>query len=150
MGDVPTRRRPTLRRADALTNFLRYLEDVARAVLGRDALGITALLRKRTATHLPREVREELLMLSRAPRDSLRAPVQFFRFQHRMTQLAVGGERLPTAQTELQLDPLAPAGVVRLPLDGDRRIAALNPAGNTREDAATDSSLRPPKRRGRR
>jgi len=152
VGDAPIRRRPTLRRADALTNFLRYLEEVARTVFMRDALGITALLRKRTATHLPREVREELLMLSRAPRDNLRAPVQFLRFQHRMTQLAVGGERLPTAQTELQLDPLAPAGVVRRPLDGERRTAALNPTGTREEaeDGATDSPLRPPRRRGQR
>lgn len=150
MGETPARRRPTLRRADALTNFLRYLEDVARAVLTRDALGITALLRKRTATHLPREVREELLMLSRVPRDSLRAPVQFFRFQYRMTQLAIGGERLPTAQTELQLDPLAPAGIVRRPLDADRRTAALNPTGNATEEAATESTSRRRKRPGRR
>ena len=87
------------RDADPLARFLRYLEEIEDAVLARDAMRITALLRKRTATHLPREVREELLAISRMPRDSLRAPVQFLRFQHRMTQLAAGGERLPTAQT---------------------------------------------------
>jgi hypothetical protein len=138
VADAPRLRRPTLRRADALANFLRYLEDVARAVLSRDALSITALLRKRTATHLPREVREELLMLYRAPRDSLRAPVQFLRFQHRMTQLAIGGERLPTAQTELPLDSPASAGAVRRAV-GDRRTAALNQAGDARDGSSDES-----------
>lgn len=158
MDEPIPRRRPTLRRADALTNFLRYLDGVAHAVLARDAMAITALLRKRTATHMPREVREELLMLSRASRDNLRAPVQFLRFQHRMTQLAIGGERLPTAQTELHLDPPAPAGVVRRP-DGDRRTAAANPAGDAHADASSaapadattiDPLSRPPTPRGQR
>jgi len=94
----------------------------------RDALQVTALLRKRTATHLPRAVREELLVLSRAPRDSLRAPVQFLRFQHRMTELARGGERLPTAQTELELEAPAAAGSIRR-RDGDERRAAAGDAG---------------------
>jgi hypothetical protein len=100
------------------------LEEIETAVLGRQALRITALLRKRTATHLPREVREELLALSRAPRESLRAPVRFLQFQHRMTQLALAGEPLPTAQTELHLDPPAAVGVIRLRADERRPAAA--------------------------
>ena len=95
----------------------------------RDAMRVTALLRKRTATHMPRAVREELLFLSRAPRDSLRAPVQFLRFQHRMTELARGGERLPTAQTQLDLTPPPVAGSVRR-RDGDDRRAAAGDAGD--------------------
>lgn len=97
----------------------------------RDAMQVTALLRKRTATHLPRSVREELLLLSRAPRDSLRAPVQFLRFQHRMAELARGGERLPTAQTELELERPAIAGTVRR-RDADERRAAAGDAGENR------------------
>lgn len=109
------------RREDPLRRFLAYLVEIEQALMSRDALRVTALLRKRTATHLPREVREELLMISRAPRDSLRAPIRFLRFQHRMTQLAAGGEKLPTAQTELRLEPRAQTGVIRR--DG-RRAAA--------------------------
>ncbi|MGH9888148.1 MAG: hypothetical protein ACREBE_21630, partial [bacterium] len=97
----------------------------------REALQVTALLRKRTATHLPREVREELLMLSRAPRESLRAPVQFLRFQHRMTQLARLGEGLPTAQMELPLEP-AEAGEIRRRGVDERRPAASNPIDSAR------------------
>lgn len=108
------------RREDALTRFLAYLVEIERALVRHDAMGVTALLRKRTATHLPREVREELLGISRAPRESLRAPVQFLRFQHRMHQLALGGERLPTAQTELSLESNRPEGSVRR----DERVAA--------------------------
>lgn len=119
------------RASDQLQRFLVYLQEIEEALLRRDAMQVTALLRKRTATHLPRPVREELLLLSRTPRDSLRAPVQFLRFQHRMTELARGGERLPTAQTELELEPPLAAGTVRRPGADDRRAAAGD-AGETR------------------
>ncbi len=109
--------------ASGLTSFLGYLDDIERAVLGRDALRLTSLLRKRTASHLPREVREELLMLSRAPRESYRAPVQLLRFRHRMRQLAAGGERLLTAQTELRLEPPASAGQARRRTAAERQAA---------------------------
>jgi hypothetical protein len=112
------------RRDDPLTRFLAYMVEIENALLRRDAMSVTALLRKRTATHMPREVREELLMISRAPRESLRAPVQFLRFQHRMRQLAQGGERLPTAQTELSLEPKRGSGIVRR----DERVAAARDA----------------------
>jgi len=104
---------PARRARDPLAAFLRYVEEIEHAVLARDSLRITSLLRKRTATHLPREVREELLLVSRMSRDSLRAPVQFFRFQHRMTQLAIAKEPLPTAQTELHFDVAPPTGSIR-------------------------------------
>jgi hypothetical protein len=112
---------------EALAKFLRYLAEIEEALARREALRVTALLRKRTATHLPREVREELLLLSRASRDSLRAPVQFLRFQYRMTQLARAGEGLPTAQTELQLEPRAEAGEIRRRALDERRPAAAAP-----------------------
>ena len=124
---------PARRRSNPLANFLAYLEEIENAVLARQALRITALLRKRTATHLPREVREELLLLSRAPRESLRAPVRFLQFQHRMTQLARAGEGLPTAQHELPLEPSIFAGVVRLRPD-ERRPAAAELADDAELD----------------
>jgi hypothetical protein len=117
----PARRR---RETDRLARFLMYLGEVEDAIMHRDAMRVTALLRKRTATHMPREVREELLMLSRAPRESLRAPVRFLRFQHRMTQLAAAGERLPTAQMELRLESRLGSGVVRVRGLDERRAAA--------------------------
>jgi hypothetical protein len=115
------------REHDAVARFLRYLEEIEQAVLHRESLRLTALLRKRTATHLPREVREELLMISREARGSLRAPVSFLRFQHRMTQLAAGGEGLPVAQTELHLEPPATAGEIRRRIRDERREAASDP-----------------------
>ena len=127
------RRRP----ANGLRPFLEYLEEIENAVLRRDSLRVTALLRKRTATHLPRSVREELLFISRQPRESLRAPVQFLRFQHRMTQLSKSEGRLPTAQTELRLEPPAPAGSIRRRPSDDRRSAACDPADDIPGDAAS-------------
>jgi hypothetical protein len=121
------------RAIEALARFLAYLEQIEAAVLAHEPLRITALLRKRTATHLPREVREELLMLSRASRDSLRAPIRFLRFQHRMQQLASGGEGLPTAQIEMSLESPADAGEIRRN-DGERRPAASDPIDGDRYD----------------
>jgi hypothetical protein len=125
------------RDSDPLANFRRYLEEIEVAVLNRDAMLITSLLRKRTATHLPREVREELLALSRMSRESLRAPVQFLRFQHRMAELAAGGERLLTAQTELRLDPPAFEGAIRRPTLDDR-AAASQPKPGPSDDSGED------------
>ena len=119
---------------DQLERFLGYVREIEEALMRRDAMQVTALLRKRTATHLPRPVREELLLLSRAPRDSLRAPVQFLRFQHRMIELARGGERLPTAQTELELERAPVAGAIRR-RDGEERRAAAGGAGEHQDEA---------------
>ena len=125
---------PARRHANPLANFLAYLEEIESAVIAREALRITALLRKRTATHLPREVREELLSLSRAPRESLRAPVRFLQFQHRMTQVALAGEGLPTAQTELPLEPAPVSGVIRIRPDERRPAAAELYDGDAPDD----------------
>ena len=130
MADSRAERRR--RDSGALAKFLRYLQEIDEAVMRRESLRLTSLLRKRTAMHMPREVREELLMLSRASRESLRAPVQFLRFQHRMTQLAIGGEGLLGAQTELRFEPAAPAGEIRR-RDRDDRRAASDPIGPPRD-----------------
>ena len=144
MADTPARRirtrKPRNAGADKLAGFLAYLNDIEEALGARDWLGLAALLRKRLGSHLPREVREELLMLSRAPRTSLRAPVQFLRFQHRMTQLARAGEPMPTAQTDIELEAEADMGTVRRPNYGDRRAAA-EPLAGTRDDDASEPGL---------
>jgi hypothetical protein len=138
------------RESNSLTSFLEYLEEIETAVVNRDSLRVTALLRKRTATHLPRAVREELLMLSRASRDSLRAPVQFLRFQHRMTALAKTEPRLPTAQTELQLESPASAGTIRRREASARRSAACDQSDDggdesqDRDDQRDDPGREPP------
>ena len=124
------------RRADdPLTIFLAYLREIEQTLLNRNWAQLTALLRKRRSSHLPREVREELVMLSRESRHSFRAPVQFLRFQHRMMQLALGGEPMPTVQTELALDSDADLHAVRRADPESRRVAASdrrfkNPQGD--------------------
>jgi len=113
-----------------MTKLVAYLGELEGAFLARNSLRVTALLRRRMAAHLPREVREELMVLSRAPRDSLRAPVQFYRFEHRMSQLAKGGERLLAAQMELRLDPRAGGAARRRA----RSAAARDPAEPRQDD----------------
>lgn len=139
MTDTPShrarRRRSHDGAGDKLANVLEYLSDIEEVLGTRDWMGLAALLRKRVGSNLPREVREELLMLSRAPRTSLRAPVQFLRFQHRMTQLAKAGEPMPTAQTEMRLEPEAEVGMVRRP-NGERRAAA-DPLSSPRDEDAS-------------
>jgi len=113
-----------------MAKLVAYLGELERAFLARNSLRVTALLRRRMAGHLPRDVREELMVLSRAPRDSLRAPVQFYRFEHRMAQLARGGERLLAAQMELRLDPRVGGAARRRA----RSAAAHEPAEPERDD----------------
>jgi hypothetical protein len=119
------------RSTDALmAKLVVYLGELESAFLARNALRVTALLRRRMAANLPREVREELMVLSRSPRDSLRAPVQFYRFEHRMAQLAKGGERLAAAQMELRLDARVGGAARRRA----RSAAARDPAEADRND----------------
>jgi hypothetical protein len=119
-------RKTNLERRPADTTMERlsaYLDELEAALVARNSLRVTALLRRRIAAHIPREVREELMVLSRLPRNSHRAPIQFYRFEHRVAQLWRGGERLPTAQLELRLDARA-SGAVRRPT---RSAAARDP-----------------------
>jgi hypothetical protein len=118
--DVLQRRRAD----DPLSIFLKYLSEIEQTLINRNWTQLATLLRKRRSSHLPREVREELVLLSRSPRTSFRAPVRFLRFQHRMLQLALAGEPMPMVQTELELEPPATPHDVRRIDDGKRRVAA--------------------------
>ena len=115
---------PRRRADDPLSIFLAYLAEIEQTLINRNWGQLATLLRKRRSSHLPREVREELVSLSRAPRSSFRAPVRFLRFQHRMTQLALAGEPMPTVQTELELESTTPSQGIRRIDDGPRRVAA--------------------------
>lgn len=118
--DVIQRRRAN----DPLSIFLAYLAEIEQTLINRNWTQLSTLLRKRRSSHLPREVREELILLSRSSRTSFRAPVRFLRFQHRMLQLALAGEPMPMVQTELDLDPAATTHDIRRLDDGSRQVAA--------------------------
>lgn len=126
-------RKTNLERRSADTTMERlsaYLDELEAALVARNSLRVTALLRRRVAAHIPREVREELMVLSRLPRNSHRAPIQFYRFEHRISELSRGGERLPTAQLELRLDARASGAVRRR----TRSAAARDPDQRTRKN----------------
>jgi hypothetical protein len=85
-----------------LAVLIAYLDEIVDAVDSRDRAVIPALLADAMATHLPREVREELAMFA-GQRGGFRAPIRFLRFRFRMLQLAAGEEPFDDPQLELEL-----------------------------------------------
>ena len=86
-----------------LAVLIAYLDEIVNAVDRRDRAGIPLLLADALATHLPREVREELAMFAAQPPGAFRVPIRFLRFRFRMLQLAAGEEPLEEPQLELDL-----------------------------------------------
>ena len=88
--------------ARELAVLMAYLDEIVDAVDSRDRDAIPLLLGDPLATHLPREVREELSMFA-AQRGGFRAPIRFLRFRFRMQQLAAAEEPFEDPQLELEL-----------------------------------------------
>lgn len=85
-----------------LAVLIAYLEEIVRAIDHRERMAIPPLLDDVLATHLPREVREELALFA-AQRGGFRAPIRFLRFRFRMLQLAASEEPFDDPQLELDL-----------------------------------------------
>ena len=86
-----------------LAVLIAFLDEIVSAVDRRARAEIPELLADAMATHLPREVREELAMFGAKPSSGFRAPIRFLRFRFRMLQLAAGEEQLEAPQLELDL-----------------------------------------------
>lgn len=86
-----------------LAILVAYLDGIVSAIDRRARGEIPALLSDAMATHLPRDVREELSMFAAQPSGGFRAPIRFLRYRFRMTQLAAGEESLDDPQLELDL-----------------------------------------------
>jgi hypothetical protein len=93
---------PDAARVD-LAVLIAYLDEIVHAIDRRERAEIPPLLRDAMATHLPREVREELSMFSGQRHGGFRAPIRFLRFRFRMLQLAAGEEPFDDPQLELDL-----------------------------------------------
>ena len=94
-------------------DLLTYVNALARAVARRDRVRASWLLGDPLAVHLPREVIEEALVLSRSTTADLRAPIHLLRYWHRTVQLLRPAARgLPDeSQLAFELgDRLEPAG----------------------------------------
>ena len=103
--------------------LLRYVASLVTAVIDRDLLAIRALLGRAVSSHLPREVREEVVAQLKQPRSSLRAPIRLLEYQHRLKQLAATEH---DAEPQLELPLRAPQSSARrrsTPVD----IAASRP-----------------------
>src|ERR1044071_9084041 len=85
-----------------LAVLIAYLDEIVDAIDARDREAIAPLLGDPMATHLPREVREELAMFA-SQRGGFRAPIRFLRFRFRMLQLAASDEPVEDPQLELDL-----------------------------------------------
>jgi hypothetical protein len=86
-----------------LAVLIAYLDEIVGAVDGRERQQIPDLLDDALATHLPRDVREELAMFAAQRDGGFRAPIRFLRFRFRMMQLAAGEEPFDGPQLELDL-----------------------------------------------
>ena len=91
---------------------LDYLARLYEAIRARNELRVHALLREPESLWIPREVREEAIVMVRLPAASMRAPMQLLMFLHRMEQLTllepVEDENAPRYRDPNQLDlPLA-------------------------------------------
>ncbi len=83
--------------------LLSYIDRLYDAVVARQAQVVRSLLRTRMAMHLPRDVREDALAVSRAPNASFRAPLRLLQFAHRMAELSREEAVPPAGQLELEL-----------------------------------------------
>ena len=90
-------------RPTAGDQLLHYVEALFRAMERRDAMRVTWLLGEPLAVHLPREVIEEVIALSRTPRDGLRAPMHLLRYYHRTKQLLHGAPAHVPDESQLVL-----------------------------------------------
>src|SRR4051812_8399273 len=86
-----------------LAVLVAYLDEIVHAVDARDRDRVAMLLDETIATHLPREVREELSLFAGQNANGFRAPIRFLRFRYRMLQLQSGEEPLGEIQLDLGL-----------------------------------------------
>ena len=86
-----------------LAVLVAYLDEIVHAVDSRDRERVSLLLDETIATHLPREVREELTLFAGQSANGFRAPIRFMRFRYRMLQLQSGEEPLGEMQLDLGL-----------------------------------------------
>ena len=94
-------------------DFLGYVEALSRAIARRDRLRVSWLLGDGYAVHLPREVIEEALLLSRAPGDGMRAPIHLLRYYHRTVQLLRGPAADAPDESQLALELVATGAIDR-------------------------------------
>lgn len=86
-----------------LAVLIAYLDEIVSAIDRRERGTIPLLLDDALASHLPREVREELAMFAAQRAGGFRAPIRFLRFRFRMLQLAAADEPFDDPQLELDL-----------------------------------------------
>lgn len=86
-----------------LAVLVAFLDEIVHAVDERDRQRVSMLLDETMATHLPREVREELTLFAGQTANGFRAPIRFLRFRYRMLQLQAGEEPLGEIQLDLGL-----------------------------------------------
>jgi len=95
--------------------FLVYLERLSQACLEHDVAEIDKLLRLRLASHLPRQVLDELEYFRRSRGRTHRAPLRILRHLHKMRHLAASAPDphqllFPLRDATRSLPPASDAG----------------------------------------
>ena len=109
MPPTPPRPVPT-DDAVAPRRVLAWLDLLRHGIAARDEMFVWELFGYREARLAPRALLEEALALARAPRASVRAPVELLRFAWVVERLAEAGEPMPGRVPALDEPPAPDAG----------------------------------------
>jgi hypothetical protein len=91
------------RGAADLDALLAHIETIAAALQHRDHQRVRAALDGAVASHLPRAIREELLLVAGQSTGGFRVAIEFLRYRHRMRQLRERDAPLSRPQLEMAL-----------------------------------------------
>jgi hypothetical protein len=83
------------------TTLMRLLDALYRAASERRLARVRELLLQAGATRIPRDVREDALVLARSPIGSMRAPIALLRYRFMLEQLELGHALVAVDQLEL-------------------------------------------------
>lgn len=106
--------------------MLAYLNALCLALLEREKGEIRRLLRHPFARHLPRRVRDEVIMIQQARPANMVAPIHTLHFYHQTAQLVLDhSETMPDGpQLELPFRPAPDAYQIEMTVARARRIPA--------------------------
>jgi hypothetical protein len=99
---------------------LAYLDELYDAMMNRDQQRVRYLIEAVRASWIPREVREEVLAISRLPGTSVRAPIQLLRYMRVLEELTGENDEAPLREEGAEDDERELVDPAQLELPGVR------------------------------